>query len=182
MSKCSLPSCTHFYTLGVKSLINLTVHRNVSSSCQKGSLGQCGWTVIFLYDSIVSPDARGRVPSSGSAGAGRGFQYRGRPALSRLTAHDLPCDWHQKPLLRPLPEVHANRAVRNCGDTRRNSRDYRWVTANEQCVFFLFTGLLFSLFCCMLLWLQAKYTVADVLRCCSIYFCNKSHDLYWALS
>lgn len=85
---------------------------------------------LFLYASVVSPDARRWVSSAGSVGVGRGFQHRGRPALSRLTTHDLPCDWHQKPLLRPLPEVHANRAVWNRGDTRRDSRDHRWVHYN----------------------------------------------------
>ena len=75
----------------------------------------------------VSPDARGRVPSPGSAGAGRGLQHRSGPALPRLTAHHLPRDWHQEPLLRTLPEVHANGTVWDCCHTRRDSGDHRWV-------------------------------------------------------
>lgn len=114
---------------------------------------------LFLYASLVSPDARGWVSSAGSVGAGRGFQHWGRPALPRLTTHDLPCDRHQKPLLRPLPEVHANRAVWNCGDTRRNSRDYRWVTAKMNFNYRPAVGNV-SLLSCML-WPQAKCTIAE---------------------
>lgn len=110
---------------------------------------------LFLYILSVPPDTWGGVSSSGSAGVGRRFQHRCRPALPRLPPHHLSCDWHQKPLLRPLLEVHANWAVWNCGDTWRNSRNYRWVTQkmclgrHELCKVSTLRCVFFSL-----LWLQ----------------------------
>lgn len=63
--------------------------------------------------SPVPPDPGGRIPASGPAGAGRGLQHGGRPALPRLAAHHLPRDRCQEPLLRPVAAQHADGAVRD---------------------------------------------------------------------
>lgn len=119
----------------LKPLAEVWLVLNKIGGCWSPPSSTLNWPIDSLFLCAlpsVSPDTRRWVPPAGSAGTGRGLQHRRWPALPGLAAHHLPRDWHQEPLLRALPEVHADRAVWDRGDPRGDCRDDRWVAAGRK--------------------------------------------------
>lgn len=98
-----------------------------AKSCHYSSLSCSISTDIpsSLYASPVSADARRRVSSAGSVRVRCGLQHRGGSTLSRVTAHHLSRDRHQKSILRTVTEIHANGAIWNCSYLGGHSGNHR---------------------------------------------------------